>query len=78
MANAADTRAVIMENMTDAGLSAEETELCMRLFDEKRYDELATDLSQHRQLTLEKVHKYTEQLDCLDYLTYILRKTEVH
>jgi len=77
MANAADKNACIRENLLDAGLSEECTDKCMKMLDNGDITALEKLLADHRRELLEGVHKYTSQLDCLDYFTYNLRK-EVH
>ncbi len=78
MPNAADTQAVIEENLKDAGFDADNTRRCMEMLSRKNYDELYRLLAWHRKELLDSVHESTKQLDCLDYLVYKLRKTEVH
>ena len=74
MANAADKTAVVTENLRDIGLDDETTAKCLMLIEEKRYAELEKLLKAYRQTLLESVHKYNERIDCLDFLTYTLRK----
>lgn len=78
MPNAADTRAVIEENLKDAGFDADNTRRCMEMLSLGNYNELYRFLAEHRKELLDSVHESTKQLDCLDYLVYKLRKTEVH
>lgn len=78
MPNAADTRAVIEENLKDAGFDADNTRRCMEMISSGSYDDLYRFLAGHRKELLDSVHESTRQLDCLDYLVYKLRKTEVH
>ena len=74
MANAADRMACIRENLLDAGLSEENTEKCVKLLDNGDIPALDKLLEQHRRKLLEGVHRYTSQLDCLDYFTYTMKK----
>ena len=74
MANAADKTAVMIENLRDMGLDDEMTEKCLMLIGERRYAELEKLLKAYRQSLLESVHKYNDRIDCLDFLTYTLRK----
>ena len=74
MANAADTKGVMTENLRDMGLDDETTANCLRLIEEKRYAELDKLLRAYRQTLLDSVHKYNDRIDCLDYFTYTLRK----
>ena len=74
MANAADKTAVVTENLRDMGLDDETTAKCLMLIREKRYAELEKFLKAYRQTLLDSVHKYSDRIDCLDFLTYTLRK----
>ena len=74
MVNAADRIACIRENLLDAGLTDEYAEKCMRMLDEGDIPALERLLEQHRRELLDEVHKYTSQLDCLDYFTYTMKK----
>ena len=74
MANAADKTAVLTENLCDMGLDDETATKCLMLIGEKRYAELEKLLKAYRQSLLDSVHKYNERIDCLDFLTYKLRK----
>lgn len=78
MPNVADTQAVIEENLKDAGFDADKTRRCMEMLSSGSYDELYRFLAEHRKELLDSVHACTKQLDCLDYLVYKLRKTEVY
>ncbi|MCR5020795.1 hypothetical protein [Ruminococcus sp.] len=74
MPNAADKTAVMTENLRDIGLNDEMTAKCLILIEEKRYKELEKLLKAYRKSLLESVHKYNDRIDCLDFLTYKLRK----
>ena len=74
MANAADKTAVVIENLRDMGLDDEMTAKCLMLIEEKRYTEFEKLMKTYRQSLLDSVHKYNERIDCLDFLTYKLRK----
>ena len=74
MPNAADTKAVMTENLRDMGLDDETPAKCLTLIKEKRYTELEKLLKVYRQTLLDSVHKYNDRIDCLDYFTYTLKK----
>ncbi len=74
MANAADTKAVMTENLRDMGLDDETTAKCLMLIEKKRFAELEKLLKAYRQTLLDSVHKLSDRIDCLDYFTYTLRK----
>ena len=74
MANAADTEAVMTENLRDMGMDEEMIGKCLRMVMEKRFGELEKLLKVYRQALLDSVHKYNDRIDCLDYFTYTLKK----
>lgn len=76
MALATDKIAVITENLEDAGLDKDEITKCLKMLDEKEFLALQKFLSGYRRKLMDIVHEYNNQIDCLDYFTYQLRKTE--
>jgi len=74
MARATDKTAVIRENLSDAGLNDKEVAECLKLIEQKRFDMLDRVLTEHRRSLLDSVHKYNSRIDCLDFLTYTLKK----
>lgn len=74
MANAADTEAVMTENLRDMGMDEEMIGKCLRMVMEKRFGELEKLLKAYRRALLDSVHKYNDRIDCLDYFTYKLKK----
>lgn len=74
MANAADTKAVMTENLRDMGLDDESIAKCLQMAENGQYQELHRFLKSYRQRLLDSVHKYNDRIDCLDYFTYKLRK----
>lgn len=74
MADAADESAVIRENLADAGFSPERIESMMQMLDEENEMTLKRLIAEHRKKLLSNIHKYTSQLDCLDYFTYSINK----
>lgn len=75
MANAVDSTAMIIENLTDAGLDKKSIAECLKMLDEGKYPVLEKFLAVHRKKLLDSIHKYNQHIDCLDYFTYTLRKT---
>lgn len=66
----------IRHNLYDAGMNETEIENCLKLIEEKKFPALEKILAKHRLLLLDRVHKYNDQIDCLDYLVYSMeRKT---
>ncbi len=78
MALATDKTAVITENLTDAGLEKKAVAECLEMLDRHEFSELQKFLSDYRKRLLDSIHTYNDQIDCLDYFTYTLKKfTEV-
>ena len=75
MANAADRNACIRENLLDAGMTEEYVKKCMEMLENGETAALEKILAHHRRELLDSVHKYTSQLDCLDYFTYTIKAT---
>lgn len=74
MANAADKTAVVTENLRDMGLDNESAAKCLKMVESGQYQALDCFLKSYRQTLLDSVHKYNDRIDCLDFLTYTLRK----
>lgn len=77
MANAADTKTVMTENLRDMGLDDESIAKCLQMVENGQYHELHRFLKSYRQTLLDSVHKYNYRIDCLDYFTYKLRASSV-
>lgn len=75
MALATDKTAVITENLADAGLDKEEIAECLKMLDKQDFSALQKFLSDYRRNLLNSIHEYNDQIDCLDYFTYTLRKS---
>lgn len=75
MALATDKTAVITENLKDAGLDRNAIAECLRMLDEHEFSALQKFLSDYRKKLLDSVHEYNDQIDCLDYFTYTLKKS---
>ncbi len=74
MANAADQKAVMTENLRDMGLDEDSISRCLTMIENGQYSALDRFLKAYRQTLLDSVHKYNDRIDCLDYFTYTLRK----
>ncbi len=74
MANAADSKAVMTENLRDMGLDDESIAKCLQMVENRQYQALFRFLKSYRQTLLDSVHKLGDRIDCLDYFTYTLRK----
>lgn len=75
MALATDKTAVITENLADAGLDKKEIAECLKMLDKQDFSALQKFLSDYRRKLLDSIHKYNDQIDCLDYFTYTLKKS---
>ncbi len=74
MANAADIKAVMTENLRDMGLDEDNISKCLTMIENGQYQALARFLKSYRQTLLDSVHAYNDRINCLDYFTYTLRK----
>ena len=74
MTEAHNTNKSIYQNLIDAGCDESITEKCMLLVKEERIFDMIPILTKHRKCLLDSVHKGQEQIDCLDYLIYSLKK----
>lgn len=75
MALATDKTAVITENLADAGLDKKEIAECLKMIDQHELSALQKFLSDYRRKLLDSIHEYNDQIDCLDYFTYTLKKS---
>ena len=75
MALATDKTAVITENLADAGLDKKEIAECLKMIDQHEFSALQKFLSDYRRKLLDSIHEYNDQIDCLDYFTYTLKKS---
>lgn len=75
MALATDRIAVITENLVDAGLDENKIAECLKMLDNQNFSALQKFLYDYRRKLLDSIHEYNEQIDCLDYFTYTLKKS---
>ena len=74
MPEASDKRAILQENLKDAGCDPDMIRRCEILVQGEKRGELMRVLSQHRRALLDAVHENERRIDCLDYLVYQLEK----
>ena len=74
MPEASDKRAILRENLKDAGCDTDMIRRCEVLIQSEKRGELMQVLSQHRRALLDAVHENERRIDCLDYLVYQLEK----
>lgn len=75
MALATDRIAVVTDNLMDAGLDKNEIAECLEMLDNQNFSALQKFLSDYRRKLLDSIHEYNDQIDCLDYFTYTLKKS---
>lgn len=78
VAEASDKRAIIRQNLLDAGCDMGMIEKCMELVEKRDESVLLHMLERYKDELLETVHKQQERIDCLDYLVYRIRKGEYY
>ena len=76
MPNALDKKALFLQNLKDAGCSAELTEECVSFYDDGNYEKILSELSAYRKAVLFETRKKQKQIDCLDFLTNKIKKNE--
>ena len=74
MAEANDLYGSIYQNLLDAGCDLQTVRQCMTFVKDGRYVDMIPILTKHRKALLGVIHKGQEQIDCLDYLLYKLKK----
>ena len=75
MAEANDKYGRIYQNLVDAGCNQKTIKSCMKLAQENNVEALLSQLCMYRKHLMEKTHNYQENIDCLDYLIYSLKKS---
>ena len=76
MPNALDKKALFLQNLKDAGCSAELMEECVSFYDDGNYEKILSELSAYRKAVLFETRKKQKQIDCLDFLTNKIKKNE--
>lgn len=74
MAEASDRRGLLLQNLRDAGCDEETVGKCMALAAENDREELLRLLSVHKRGLLETIHSRQKEIDCLDYLVFMLKQ----
>nr|WP_317283167.1 hypothetical protein [uncultured Sellimonas sp.] len=70
MAHASDHRALLLQNLVDAGCDNEMIQSCMSRFLMNDSAGMLRILSQHKHKLLDTVHACQKEIDCLDYLMF--------
>ncbi|MBE7060174.1 MAG: hypothetical protein E7389_05080 [Ruminococcaceae bacterium] len=76
MPSALDKRALFLQNLKDAGCSAELTEECVSYYDDGNYEKMLSELSAYRRTVLLETRAKQKQIDCLDFLANKIKKNE--
>lgn len=74
MAEASDVRAILMQNLMDAGCDSRTVCMCMRLAKEQRREPLLQALAKQKEALLDIVHQNQRRIDCLDFLVYQIER----
>lgn len=75
MAEANDKYGIIYQNLVDAGCNQKTIQRFMKLAQENNVEALLSQLCVYRKHLMEQTHNYQENIDCLDYLIYSLKKS---
>lgn len=75
MAEANDKYGIIYQNLVDAGCNQKTIQCCMKLAQENNVEALLSQLCVYRKHLMEQTHIYQDNIDCLDYLIYSLKKS---
>ena len=75
MAEANDKYGRIYQNLVDTGCNQKTIQRFMKLAQENNVEALLSQLCVYRKHLMEQTHNYQENIDCLDYLIYSLKKS---
>ena len=76
MAHASDHRALLLQNLKDAGCDNETIQSCLSQFMRNDSAGMLRILSQHRHNLLDTAHTCQKEIDCLDYLMFQLEQVK--
>lgn len=76
MANATDKQAVFEQALSDAGFGDARKAECCECYEEGDWNTLSKLLQSQKNALLDKVHEGQKQIDCIDYLTYSLKRKQ--
>ena len=76
MAEATDSYGILYQNLVDADCDNITVDKCMKFAQEGKKEEMLSLLLQHRIVLLNMVRKKHDNIDCLDYLIYKIRKEQ--
>ena len=76
MAEATDTYGILYQNLIDADCDNITIEKCKKFAQERKKEEMLSLLLRHRTVLLNILHKRHDNIDCLDYLIYKIKKEQ--
>lgn len=76
MAEATDKKGILLQNLQDAGCDECMIQKCIRYAEQERTKDVLCLLRKHKSVLLEKIHNSQDELDCLDFLIFQLKKSE--
>lgn len=74
MADALNTLEVLKENLIDAGYTKRQAECFIECFISKDWNEIQRQIQIQKKKLLNSLHQTRNQIDCLDYLLYQIKK----
>lgn len=69
--------AALIQNLKDAGCDIQTIENFMSDLHKGKEESSLKQLAIHRKKLLDSIHKEQKQIDCLDYLVYQMRKSNI-
>ena len=76
MAEATDTYGILYQNLIDADCDNITIEKCMKFAQERKKEEMLSLLLRHRTVLLNILHKRHDNIDCLYYFIYKIKKEQ--
>ncbi|KIR03627.1 hypothetical protein P261_02442 [Lachnospiraceae bacterium TWA4] len=73
MADITNKKAMLLQNLQDAGLDDEHIKCCMSMAEEYSDVKMLPTLLQYRTVLLDTIHEKQDKLECLDYLIFQLQ-----
>lgn len=77
MPEALNTIEILRDNLIDAGYTNAQAECFMKCFLSKDWDEIQRIILKQRNMLLHSLHQTRNQIDCLDYLLYQIKKEKL-
>ncbi|SDM49067.1 hypothetical protein [Lachnospira pectinoschiza] len=74
MADITNKKAMLLQNLRDAGCDQKMIDTCMNIADQNADAKILPLLQEYRTCQLDRVHREQDKLESLDYLMYQLQK----